>query len=46
MLDQLAHRVDLIVDGGHCGIEPTTIIDLYDGQPTVIRQGKGDISNI
>ncbi|MDH5378804.1 MAG: L-threonylcarbamoyladenylate synthase [Gammaproteobacteria bacterium] len=37
-------QVDLIIDGGHCGIEPTTIIDLTTDQPQVIREGKGDIS--
>ena len=41
---QLQGRVDLIVDGGHCGVEPTTILDLTTGVPTVLREGKGDIS--
>ena len=34
--------VDLIVDGGVCGVEATTMIDLVDGIPEVIREGKGD----
>lgn len=34
--------VDLIIDGGSCGLEPTTMIDLVEGVPRVIRVGKGD----
>jgi tRNA threonylcarbamoyl adenosine modification protein (Sua5/YciO/YrdC/YwlC family) len=34
--------VDLIVDGGVCGVEATTMVDLVDGIPKVIREGKGD----
>ncbi len=37
------HDVDLVIDGGFCGIEPTTVINLVDGHPEVIRQGKGEI---
>jgi tRNA A37 threonylcarbamoyladenosine synthetase subunit TsaC/SUA5/YrdC len=44
MFDRLKHHVDLIVDGGFCGIEPTTVVDLVEDEPVVIRQGKGDIS--
>lgn len=38
---QLEKQVDLIIDGGHCGIEPTTVIRLTDGVPEVRRHGKG-----
>ena len=38
---QLEKQVDLIIDSGHCGIEPTTVIRLTDGMPEVRRQGKG-----
>jgi tRNA threonylcarbamoyl adenosine modification protein (Sua5/YciO/YrdC/YwlC family) len=44
MFDKLKHHVDLIIDGGFCGIEPTTVVDLVDDEPVVVRQGKGDIS--
>ena len=37
----LEHQVDLIIDGGHCGLEPTTVIRLTEDQPIVRRQGKG-----
>lgn len=42
MRDLLGNKVDLIIDGGSCGLEPTTIIDLVDGAPRIIRVGKGD----
>jgi len=40
----LEHLVDLIIDGGYCGLEPTTVIDLTGDAPELIRQGKGDFS--
>ncbi|MEZ5491675.1 MAG: L-threonylcarbamoyladenylate synthase [Gammaproteobacteria bacterium] len=39
---KLGKLVDLIIDSGSCGLEPTTMIDLVDGIPAVVRQGKGD----
>jgi len=39
---KLGNRVDLIIDGGACGLEPTTMIDLVSGAPQVLRTGKGD----
>lgn len=44
MRELLGRQVDLIIDSGPCGVEPTTVIDLVDGAPRVIRKGKGDIS--
>lgn len=44
MRDMLGKRVDLIIDGGPCGLEPSTVIDLVDNFPRIIRQGKGDIT--
>lgn len=40
----LANEVDLIIDGGYCGIEATTVIDFVEKSPTILRQGKGDAS--
>lgn len=37
------HAVDLVIDGGFCGIEPTTVISLIDGNPEIIRHGKGSV---
>ncbi len=42
IVDKLAGKVDLIVDGGPCSLEPTSVIDLTEGQVKVIRKGKGD----
>jgi tRNA threonylcarbamoyl adenosine modification protein (Sua5/YciO/YrdC/YwlC family) len=41
---QLEHRVDLILDGGSCGIEPTTVVDLTGPAPVLIRAGKGSLT--
>ncbi|MCP4429562.1 MAG: threonylcarbamoyl-AMP synthase [Gammaproteobacteria bacterium] len=37
------HTVDLVIDGGFCGIEPTTVISLINGTPEIIRHGKGNV---
>ncbi|WP_038319025.1 L-threonylcarbamoyladenylate synthase [Kingella kingae] len=41
--ERLEHSVDLVIDGGWCGTEPTTVIDMTDGTE-LVRQGKGDIA--
>ena len=41
MRERLGRVVDLLVDGGGCGLEPTTIVDLSGGAPELLRQGKG-----
>ncbi len=43
--DTLEHHVELVIDGGYCGLEPTTVIDLTGNAPELIRQGKGDFSS-
>jgi len=40
--DQLEHQLDLVIDGGHCGLEPTTVVDLTEHQPSLVRVGCGD----
>lgn len=40
--ERLGKLVDVIVDSGHCGIEPTTVIDLTGEIPELIRRGRGD----
>lgn len=44
--ESLGKQVDLVLNGGACGITPTTIVDLVDGSPKIIREGKGDISKL
>jgi tRNA A37 threonylcarbamoyladenosine synthetase subunit TsaC/SUA5/YrdC len=40
----LEHAVDLVIDGGYCGMEATTVVDLADDTPLILRSGKGDIA--
>ena len=40
----LDHAVDAVVDSGDCGTEPTTVIDLSEGTPEILREGAGDPS--
>ena len=41
---RLEHQLDAILDGGHCGIEPTTVVDLAVSPPVVVRLGKGKLA--
>jgi tRNA threonylcarbamoyl adenosine modification protein (Sua5/YciO/YrdC/YwlC family) len=38
---RLEHQLDAILDGGHCGLEPTTVVDLSVQPPVIRRQGRG-----
>ncbi|AFI85239.1 L-threonylcarbamoyladenylate synthase [Methylophaga nitratireducenticrescens] len=40
--DQLSKHVDLIIDGGACGSEPTTVVEFVNDLPEVVRVGMGD----
>ena len=40
--EYLEHRVDLIIESGTVGLEPTTVIDLTGDAPVLMRRGKGD----
>jgi tRNA threonylcarbamoyl adenosine modification protein (Sua5/YciO/YrdC/YwlC family) len=44
--ERLDRVLDAIVDGGHCGIEPSTVVDLAVSPPVVLRQGKGRIGSV
>ncbi len=44
--DKIGNRVDLIVDGGACGMDATTVIEWLDEEPVLVRQGKGDVSEL
>lgn len=41
----LEHQLDLVIDGGFCGMEATTVIDMTGDSPELIRQGCGDASD-
>ncbi|HEY6484418.1 MAG TPA: L-threonylcarbamoyladenylate synthase [Steroidobacteraceae bacterium] len=40
---RLEHDIDAILDGGNCGIQPTTVVDLASSPPVIVRQGKGQL---
>jgi tRNA threonylcarbamoyl adenosine modification protein (Sua5/YciO/YrdC/YwlC family) len=40
--ERVGHAVDLILDSGNCGLEPSTIVDLSGDAPALLRAGKGD----
>ena len=42
--DRLEDQLELILDAGHCGTEPTTIIDLTGDTPELIRAGRGSLT--
>jgi len=42
--ERLPHDIDILIDGGHCGLEPTSVVDLSGAMPEVLRHGKGDLA--
>jgi len=40
---RVEHDVDLVLDSGSCGLEPTTVVDLTGKQPEVVRKGRGSV---
>jgi len=43
---RLEHQLDAILDGGHCGIAPTTVVDLAVSPPVIVRQGRGKLAGV
>jgi len=44
--ERLERLVDLIIEGGAVGVEPTTVIDLTESVPALVRRGKGEIAHL
>lgn len=42
--DVLGDAVDAVIDGGYCGMEPTSVVDLSTDDIVIIRRGAGDVS--
>ncbi|MBV5284460.1 MAG: threonylcarbamoyl-AMP synthase [Methyloversatilis discipulorum] len=42
--ERLQHELDLVIDAGHCGTQPTSVIDLSSGTPELVRAGAGDVA--
>ena len=40
--NRLERLIELVIDGGACHLEPTTVIDLTGSEPELLRQGRGD----
>ena len=42
--ERLGKSVDVVLDGGNCGLTPTSVIDLSGERAVVVRKGRGDVS--
>ncbi|MDR2788667.1 MAG: threonylcarbamoyl-AMP synthase [Candidatus Accumulibacter sp.] len=43
--DRLDEQIELIIDGGYCGTMPTTVLDLTDMPPVLVRAGRGPLES-
>ncbi|HFC30350.1 MAG TPA: threonylcarbamoyl-AMP synthase, partial [Oceanospirillales bacterium] len=41
--DLIGHAVDYIIDSGYTPTEPSTVVELLDDSPKIIREGKGEV---
>jgi len=44
--ERIGHLVDVVVDGGTGGLQGSTVVDLTEGEPVVLREGKGDLDGL
>ena len=44
--ERLDHEIDAVLDGGDCGVEPTTVVDLSVTPPVVVREGRGPLGPV
>ncbi|HEX9181046.1 MAG TPA: L-threonylcarbamoyladenylate synthase [Burkholderiales bacterium] len=44
--ERLGRRVELIIESGSCGLEPTTVLDITGSETVVARQGRGDLGRL
>ncbi|HVL74612.1 MAG TPA: L-threonylcarbamoyladenylate synthase [Noviherbaspirillum sp.] len=42
--ERLEKQIELVIDGGACSMQPTTVIDLTGAEPELLRAGRGDPS--
>jgi tRNA threonylcarbamoyl adenosine modification protein (Sua5/YciO/YrdC/YwlC family) len=42
--ERLRHLVDVVIDGGPCNVEVTSVVDLSGDAPVIVRRGRGDVS--
>lgn len=41
---RLEKQLDLVIDAGPCGTEMTTVVNLAEGEPILLRAGKGELA--
>ncbi len=46
IVERLGNEVDVVIDGGPCGVIPSTVVDLTGDYPLILRHGKGDTRNL
>ena len=44
--ERLGNQLDVVIDGGPCGTEASTVVDLTGDAPVIVRQGKGELDTI
>ena len=44
--DRIGKDIEMIIDGGPTGVEPTSVIDLSEGTVEILREGRGDVSSL
>lgn len=44
--ERLEHELDLVIDGGNCSLEPTTVVDMVEGVPEIVRAGLGPVDGL
>ncbi|NBQ86852.1 MAG: threonylcarbamoyl-AMP synthase [Betaproteobacteria bacterium] len=44
--ERLEHAIAAVIDAGACPSQPTTVIDLHDGEPVVVREGRGSLARL
>ncbi|MDQ6618868.1 MAG: L-threonylcarbamoyladenylate synthase [Pseudomonadota bacterium] len=44
--DEIGDALDIIIDGGACSLEPTTVVDLAVDPPVITRVGRGDVTRL
>ena len=44
--ETLEHQLELVIDGGYCGMEATTVVDMSGEPPIIVRQGVADAAGL
>lgn len=44
--ERFEHQIAAVIDAGACPSQPTTVIDMHEGEPVVVREGRGDLTRL